>query len=343
MIPFRAGAFTLGLVTLSASSACLPAPDCYQTDTSCNSVALVGLLSFISTTAAPSVATWMTVGDGGTILSSPTGTSDWTDVSPASATALRGVAFGAAGFVAVGVNGRIVTSQTGAAGTWTEQSSGTVDTLFAVEYDPNNNIYAAVGGQNGTSDLILTSTDGVLWTDRTLALPDRFSKLTYTGTQFVAVGRGGVTADSNDGVTWNGGPSGGFNWSAVAFGGGVLLTENGGTQLHTAANRAGLPNATGSHTAANLESAIYYTAGPFFILGGDTGAIFTTPDGVGAATVRSTAPVDIVWDFATDGQRVITAGGSGEVAVSEDGLNWTVSTVSGSNLRGAVFALVPGG
>ncbi|MCR9142904.1 MAG: hypothetical protein NXI24_11675 [bacterium] len=328
---------------LAAAPGCLRSPDCNNTDTTCNSIALTALLSAVGTadSTGGTTATWILVGDGGKIYTSPDALT-WTDVSPASATNLRGVAHGAAGFVAVGVSGRITLSPTGAAGTWTEQTSGTVDELKAIAYDPNTGTYAAVGGQGGTSDLILTSTDGITWVDRTLALPDQFSKITYTGSEFVAVGRGGVTADSSDGVTWNGGTAGGFDWSAVAFGGGVLLAENGAGGLHTAPNRTGLPNATGSHTAANLESACYYASGPFFILGGDTGTIFTSAAGVGVATVRTATPTDVIWNLTSDGQRVIAAGGSGEVSTSEDGLNWSVSVVGGgSAFRGVAYGLVP--
>lgn len=70
----------------------------------------------------------------------------------------------------------------------------------------SGNQFVAVGqGRDGDHDylLILTSKDGLVWTDRSIHSPwVALSDVIWTGTQFVAVG-GNTIATSADGITWN--------------------------------------------------------------------------------------------------------------------------------------------
>ncbi|MHB1404645.1 MAG: WD40/YVTN/BNR-like repeat-containing protein [Desulfitobacteriaceae bacterium] len=92
---------------------------------------------------------FVAVGSSGTILTSISGTDNWVSHNTGT-TDLNGVACGVDGnggvlFAAVGNSGTILVSADGTA--WTQQTSGTSNSLYGVAY--SSNCYVAVG-QNGT-------------------------------------------------------------------------------------------------------------------------------------------------------------------------------------------------
>ncbi|HBG07986.1 MAG: hypothetical protein A2075_11030 [Geobacteraceae bacterium GWC2_58_44] len=100
---------------------------------------------------------------------------------------LYGVAWGNGRFVAVGANGLIYSSPDGIS--WTLRSSGTAVTLSGVTYGAGT--FVAVG-----SVAILTSTDGVTWTQRK-APPAVLTGVAYANGTFVAVGSNGAILQSD--------------------------------------------------------------------------------------------------------------------------------------------------
>jgi hypothetical protein len=92
----------------------------------------------------------------------------------------------------------------GAGTTWTLRFPGFND-LNGVTY--GNGLFVAVGGSPDSST-ILTSPDGVTWTQRTSPTSNSLYGWTYGNGTFVAVGRWGTILTSPDGVTWTGGPRG---------------------------------------------------------------------------------------------------------------------------------------
>ena len=74
---------------------------------------------------------FVTVGDSGTILTSPDGTS-WTKRTSGTSEYLFGVTYGNGLFVTVGNSGTILTSTDGT--TWTSKTSGTTQNLWGVTY-----------------------------------------------------------------------------------------------------------------------------------------------------------------------------------------------------------------
>ena len=100
---------------------------------------------------------FVTVGDSGTLLTSPDGVA-WTLGSSGDTHHLFGVGYGNGTFVAVGTVGTILTSTDGA--TWTPRVSGTADYLYGAAY--GNSRFVVVGA----SGTVLTSADnGVTWND----------------------------------------------------------------------------------------------------------------------------------------------------------------------------------
>ncbi|HRE08106.1 MAG TPA: hypothetical protein PKX00_20985, partial [Opitutaceae bacterium] len=108
--------------------------------------------------------TWVTV--GGDIGTSPDGLT-WTDrsVPTTSTVTLRGVAFGAGQFVAVGDSGYIFTSPPPGT-TWTQRSASTSANFNGITYA--NGLFVVVGGPELQAGIngARTSSDGITWTTR---------------------------------------------------------------------------------------------------------------------------------------------------------------------------------
>lgn len=134
---------------------------------------------------------------GGRIAYSDNGTS-WTAANTNTGDWFGGAA-SAGLMVLTGNLGRIQTSANTTS--WTSQSSGTSSDLRDAEW--NGSLFAAVGVNQ-----LRTSPDGVTWTDRSGGISNRTMRgVTWTGTQFVAVGESGGPLTprvytSPDGLTW---------------------------------------------------------------------------------------------------------------------------------------------
>jgi hypothetical protein len=130
----------------------------------------------------------------GLILTSPDGIT-WTNRPSEITNQLWSVAYGENRFVAVGYSGNVATSSDGA--NWTRQSS-VVQGLYAIAYGKGR--FVAVGSA------ILTSDDGITWTDSNLSgvagVVGPLEGVSYGDGQFVAVGYFGLILTSPDGVTW---------------------------------------------------------------------------------------------------------------------------------------------
>lgn len=99
-------------------------------------------------------------------------------------------------FVAVGDRGRIVTSSDGS--NWTEQASGSEETLRAVT--ENEGLLVAVG-DNGT---VIYSSDGIFWQPAEINTTTNLRGVcaSPTKTKFVAVGENGFILTSQNGINW---------------------------------------------------------------------------------------------------------------------------------------------
>ena len=104
-------------------------------------------------------------------------------------------------FVAVGINGTIVTSGNNG-GTWTTCTSGTTEDLQKVFYD--GTLFIAVG----TTGKILTSSDAITWTARTSGTTENLYGVSKFNTSYIAVGTNGKILTSSNGTTWATGTSG---------------------------------------------------------------------------------------------------------------------------------------
>jgi sugar lactone lactonase YvrE len=119
---------------------------------------------------------------------------------------LWGITVGNGTIVAVGTNGKILSSTDGR--TWTQRLSGTSDWLVGVAFAAGKFV---VVGDHGT---ILVSTDGTTWTRATSSgTTQRLNNVTYGGGRYVTVGEAGTIVSSIDAMSWTPAPStGGAGW-----------------------------------------------------------------------------------------------------------------------------------
>ena len=201
---------------------------------------------------------------------------------------------GAAGlpyqWVVGGSNGRLRTSTSTTANSWTSQTSsfGSTD-IYGIASNALN-LYVAVGG----SGKLATSPDGITWTQRTSSFSSsRISGISWSGTYWVACGDDGKIATSTDGITWTQRTSG--ETSALyssAYGNGVYVVA-GFDKMRTATDPTSTWTSRTSTLAYVMSSndAVYY------------------------------APDQAIWVAGTDG--TFSGTSTGTLASSTDGTSWT--------------------
>jgi len=100
---------------------------------------------------------------------------------------------------------------------WHQRTSGTTAYLYGVTY--GNGTFVVVG-----YGAILTSQDGVTWTDQSSGYSTLWLRgVAYGNGAFVAVGSEGVILTSPDGATWTDRSIGYGSYRAVAYGGGSFV------------------------------------------------------------------------------------------------------------------------
>jgi photosystem II stability/assembly factor-like uncharacterized protein len=158
--------------------------------------------------------------------------------------------------VAVGGVGTLYTS---ASGSWTQEPSGTTNTLYSIAYGGGQ--FTAVG----VADTIITSTDGINWGTATVTdTSQNLFSVVFGNNTFVAVGTNGVVFTSSGGGLWSESqiaPS--IIATSIAYGAGefvaVAHTLAGATQIYysstgtswTAASLPQLPSDTSVYLAFN--------------------------------------------------------------------------------------------
>ena len=166
---------------------------------------------------------YVAVGSNKTILMSNDAINWTTRYSGDAGITFYGVAGTGSTFVAVGHDAndnKTVIYSTTDRWIWNESSFKVAGgTLNSVRWIGNQ--YVAVGGAFGYP-LILTSPNGIEWTNRSssLTVPGELADVSYSGSKYAAVGYG-ITAVSSDGINWSGNMtnwgSAGIVWSGNRF------------------------------------------------------------------------------------------------------------------------------
>lgn len=142
---------------------------------------------------AASEETFVAVGAGGTILTSPNGDA-WTRQTSPTTRYLSSVAKTPSGWVAAGDLGTLLRSPDGVA--WSTFASGVTNWIYSVRHlDP---LHVAVG----EAGLILTSMDGVSWIRRASTTTRWLNDVAKVGEWHIAAGTGGLVLRSRDAITW---------------------------------------------------------------------------------------------------------------------------------------------
>ena len=126
------------------------------------------------------ITSYVSVGLGGTIITSKDGTT-WTERTSGTSTYLGEVSFGNNTFVTVGGSGTILTSLDNGT-SWDNRTSETSKYFLGVTY--GNNTFVIVG-ESGT---VLTSSNGISWTSRTSGTSKELIAVTYGNGIFLTVG-----------------------------------------------------------------------------------------------------------------------------------------------------------
>lgn len=214
---------------------------------------------------------------------------------------LRSIIWTGTQFIAVGYNGRIITSPDGEK--WTEREKGAYNILFCVVWNGNQAI--AAGGFNGT--IILTSDDGISWTLRSeKSKASGFYSIIWADNFYIATGwrRDGTSVSERYGVMLT--STDGVNWSDIKI-------------------------------ESNIPTQKIAWNGTIFIAVGSEGTILSSQDGKEwteqDSNVQSSLH-DIVWN----GSEFVTVGGDGTILSSSDGINWLYEgDVAFGNLRSIIW------
>ena len=181
---------------------------------------------------------------------------------------------------------------------------------------PTNGLFVTVGNVGS----ILTSSDGISWTERTSGTTKNLYGVTYGGGLFVTVGDNGTILTSSDGTTW---------------------TENG------------------QNLRSNWGDAQYFKAVTYrkklFVLGGRNGKIMNSPDGITWKQRKSGTSMDrmgvtyaptcgkVEWKGLDAGLCkngiFVSVGKGGKIITSFDGNWWVKRTFKGA---GWIYAVTYG-
>jgi hypothetical protein len=260
---------------------------------------------------------FVAAGNRGCIFSSRDGET-WTMRSPGAEANLRSVTRGNGCYVAVGNEGLIFTSPPGVA--WTQQPAATTNNLRSVTFGSGR--FVAVGEGGGIRTNILTSTDGVTWTRQGPSASSLYS-VTYAQGMFVAVG--GQVLTSSDGLVWTNPPSPARDrLNAVTWGGGQFVAVGRNANIITSTNGTNWALRLHGEDTSFLQGVAYGNGR--FVAAGQSSAVMTSSNGVSWQWQQVPAALwgypDIEDVQFANGQFVVV-GANGFLATSPDGLVWT--------------------
>ena len=266
--------------------------------------------------------------DSSLVLTSPDGAT-WTERTTPTCEDLRAVAWGNGTWVAVAYSGHVLASAD--AVTWAEVAQPTTQPLNAIAF--GNGRFVAVGADRG----VFWSTDGAAWTPAAnvpSGVDPWLTGITWTGTQFVAVGEDDAVAGvpvmaSLDGSAWVlGGISPDREMKGVASGGGVVVAvgdyRGASSPVFTSTNgidwTAGSLGSYPTGVSNALRVAVHGPLG--FVAGGDKGNLFRSADG-SSPWGHTTLPASRIYrSVAASGSRYCAVGTNGALAHSDDGVSW---------------------
>ena len=299
---------------------------------------------------------FIAVGSNGYILTSTDGIT-WTKRTSGVSVTLYGVAYGNNMFVAVGANVKILTSADGI--TWTTvQTGGGALKINAITF--GNNLFVAAG----ESGFILTSPDGENWSVRTSGVGDNLCCVVYENSQYLIGTQYGAILTSADGITWTRKYSGySPQIESIAYGDDLYVAVS---ERNIITSTDGITWTKRTDWNIYLYSIIYCNG--LFVVVGLNGTIATSVNGIDWEIALQSVPVELgsaaygnnlfvaissnypkaftsidgkTWEesatinsakqisFIND--KFIAVGNNGNIAISQNGISWTLGTVGVQN------------
>ncbi|MHC1725168.1 MAG: hypothetical protein AB9866_03995 [Syntrophobacteraceae bacterium] len=312
------------------------------------------------------VGIWIVVGNKGTTLKSTDRGLTWTTVFQGydDADELRGITYGKGTnaatplFVAVGKNGKVLTSPNG--NSWNKPVTLINSSMNGIAF--GGGVFVAVGSVATAPApqmyTIMTSSDAANWTPTHWPLAvtstEKLMSVTYGkdsngNYRFVAVGN--VTVVSDDGYTWTtpvttgettvlGGVAYGNNrFVAVSSTSGGVITNSKDPSLSADWSKwsSGILGFPAAGSPANALNGIVFFKTIFIAIGSDT-KLLTSPDGQ-SWTERASVTSNFLYGTAYGNNRYVAVGWGGKILSSANGLTW-VERVSG--VTGALFGVTFG-
>ncbi len=234
---------------------------------------------------------YVAVGDAGTIQSSPDGQT-WTIQASGTMENLNKVDYLGGQFIAVGKNGTLLTSPNGT--NWTPRASGTTLELKGIAY--GSGWYVVVGGniKNGTTPVVLYSTDGVTWTSVTTG---------FIGCPFVS----------------------------VAYGEGVFLAAMSPGQAYKfqkdtdSGDEFVITRVTDLGSSGCYPTDIVYAGGRFAAVGGYGEVYLSSDQGVNWTILKTDLDQYYCWGITNGGGNLVAVGENGKIMASADGgVTWFI-------------------
>jgi len=275
--------------------------------------------------------TYVAAGDGGVTYKSADAIS-WERVTTPNVHDIRSLTFGADQVTAVADAGRILASSNSV--NWTDQCLGPDVDLYAIVKGPPG--YVAVG-----EDALQFSSDRVNWT--VISASRKLHHVTYANGLYVAVGKRGLILTSPDGLTWTERASGvnqyiehviWANNRFVAVGeAGLMTTSTNGI------NWTALPPPTlGDLEDVTYGNGMFVAVGGYFGVGGAIATVLTSTNGIVWQDQPSVAFFGVRARGVTFGNgKFVLVGNDGLTAVSTNGKSWSDAFQLWENFRSVTY------
>lgn len=220
----------------------------------------------------------------------------------------------------------------------TSANTNTALILYDIAY--GNGVWVVVGANTvGTllGGSIQSSTDGLTWTNRTVANTNKMYGVGYGNGIFIAVGSNGALQTSTDGTTWTNRTSNSNNQDLynVAYGNGVYVAVGGAVNP----NGTIISSTDGTtwirRTAANVFAltSVAFGNGTFVVAGGNaagSGSLQSSTDGTTWTnrTVANSNPMSCI----AYGNGIFVTGSDTSPTIqysTDNGVTWSQDSVSG--------------
>ena len=262
------------------------------------------------------------VGTSGGTLVSTDGTT-WTPGIISSSAIALGINYLNGQFVAVGTSGSIYTSADGLA--WiTRNSGGNSSNLQNATY--GNGRYVIVGQSGTTGRALLTSTDGITWSETIAgvgAVGTTLRGLTAGNGSLIAVGNSGTILQSANGTTWTPRSSNtSVQLNDVGFGAGRFVAVGASGAIATSTDGASWSVQT-APAVATLNGVRFDN--DLWVITAAAGRIFISANGT-TWNQRFSSGTSAFNKSAYGNGRYVAIGAAGIIATSTDGTTWTAGT-----------------